>query len=388
MEGIVFQPDASDQEVGNEIISLLHKEKEFPGFNTFTELEVFHKVVLKLDIKSTKALLSEKRALRRLLEKTRKEEDKKKELIVLYLLHLLRKYIKKQNLSNNNKEISMGVDVTSSYPPSPSDRGSEVSTSGLDSDFSSESCGVGLDNKQSGNGNKEGSSCLRHLFVPPEEFRCPISLQLMSDPVIISSGQTYERACIEKWFKEGHDTCPKTQQTLAHLQITPNYCVKGLIVSWCERQSIPLPIPPSLPLQSKCFSVKNMENRYLEHEDKPSDLRQGVEGEKLHQCIPNLDINAYVDDLPDRIIVKDDTKNKVELVMNRLCTSSLDIQCSAAREIRYLTKDDEGARALFGHLGCIPPLVGILRNAMKALDENAVIMTCLALSNITVNNDR
>ena len=32
----------------------------------------------------------------------------------------------------------------------------------------------------------------------------------MSDPVIICSGQTYERVCIEKWFSEGNDTCPKT----------------------------------------------------------------------------------------------------------------------------------------------------------------------------------
>jgi hypothetical protein len=37
--------------------------------------------------------------------------------------------------------------------------------------------------------------------LPPEELRCPISLQLMSDPVIVSSGQTYERVCIEKWFQ-------------------------------------------------------------------------------------------------------------------------------------------------------------------------------------------
>ena len=298
-----------------------------------------------------------------------------KTLIVLYLLHLVRKFEKSQKKSYLTKVGSFQDTSSSTFSQSLSERGSEAtSTSGRDSDLSSE-----LSYYQ--------TLKLKNLgFVhPPEEFRCPISLQLMSDPVIISSGQTYERICIEKWFEEGHDTCPKTQQTLAHLQITPNYCVKGLIVSWCETQSIPLPTPPSLPLQSKCFSVKNMENRYLQQEDKPSGLRQGVDSEKLH---PNLDINAYVDDLPDRIIVKDDTKNKVELVMNRLCSSSLDIQCSAAREIRYLTKDDEGARALFGHLGCIPALVGILRNAMKALDENAVITTCLALSNISVNNDR
>ena len=69
----------------------------------------------------------------------------------------------------------------------------------------------------------------------------------MSDPIIISSGQTYEKVCIEKWFEEGHDTCPKTQQKLTHLDVTPNYCVKALIMSWCERHSVPIPTPPSPP---------------------------------------------------------------------------------------------------------------------------------------------
>ncbi|KAF0913880.1 hypothetical protein E2562_024955 [Oryza meyeriana var. granulata] len=54
-----------------------------------------------------------------------------------------------------------------------------------------------------------------NMSIPPKELRCPISLQLMYDPVIISSGQTYEHVCIKKWF--GHSTCPKTQQQLSHL---------------------------------------------------------------------------------------------------------------------------------------------------------------------------
>lgn len=101
-------------------------------------------------------------------------------------------------------------------------------------------------------GSKETlRSSMGMLPAVPEEFRCPISLQLMSDPVIICSGQTYERVCIEKWFSEGNDTCPKTQQKLSYLFVTPNYCVKGLIGSWCEKNGIRVPESPpptSLPL--------------------------------------------------------------------------------------------------------------------------------------------
>ncbi|KAL3635878.1 hypothetical protein CASFOL_020425 [Castilleja foliolosa] len=84
-----------------------------------------------------------------------------------------------------------------------------------------------------------------HNF-PPEELRCPISLQLMYDPVIICSGQKYERVFIEKWFDDGHDTCPKTQQELSHLYLTPNYCVKGLVASWCVQNGLSVPDEPPI----------------------------------------------------------------------------------------------------------------------------------------------
>ncbi|PNY03127.1 clathrin heavy chain 1-like protein, partial [Trifolium pratense] len=59
--------------------------------------------------------------------------------------------------------------------------------------------------------------------VIPDDFLCPRSLELMKDPVIVSTGQTYERSCIQKWLDAGHRTCPKTQQTLLHTALTPNY---------------------------------------------------------------------------------------------------------------------------------------------------------------------
>ncbi|KAG8074447.1 hypothetical protein GUJ93_ZPchr0006g44136 [Zizania palustris] len=42
--------------------------------------------------------------------------------------------------------------------------------------------------------------------IVPDDFHCPISLDLMKDPVIVATGQTYERGCIERWLKAGHDT--------------------------------------------------------------------------------------------------------------------------------------------------------------------------------------
>lgn len=77
----------------------------------------------------------------------------------------------------------------------------------------------------------------------PADFRCPLSLELMSDPVIVASGQTYERGYIQQWLDQGNTTCPKTRQTLNHTNLIPNYTVKALIASWCEVNNVPFPEP-------------------------------------------------------------------------------------------------------------------------------------------------
>ncbi|CAI8614336.1 unnamed protein product [Vicia faba] len=75
----------------------------------------------------------------------------------------------------------------------------------------------------------------------PSYFRCPLSLELMLDPVIVASGQTYQRQSIQTWLDNGLNVCPKTHQTLNHAILIPNYTVKAMIASWCEENNVELP---------------------------------------------------------------------------------------------------------------------------------------------------
>ncbi|KAA3458712.1 U-box domain-containing protein 3-like isoform X1 [Gossypium australe] len=77
------------------------------------------------------------------------------------------------------------------------------------------------------------------ILIPPG-FLCPLSLELMLDPVFVASGQTYDRASIQKWLDSGLTICPKTRQTLAHKNLIPNYTVKAMITSWCEENNLQL----------------------------------------------------------------------------------------------------------------------------------------------------
>ncbi|KAG5246352.1 U-box domain-containing protein [Salix suchowensis] len=73
--------------------------------------------------------------------------------------------------------------------------------------------------------------------IPPY-FRCPLSLELMLDPVIVASGQTYDRMSIQKWLDHGLIICPRTRQTLSHTNLIPNYTVKAMIANWCEENNV------------------------------------------------------------------------------------------------------------------------------------------------------
>ncbi|KAK4380284.1 hypothetical protein RND71_002146 [Anisodus tanguticus] len=88
---------------------------------------------------------------------------------------------------------------------------------------------------------KQSQSCTT-VPIPPD-FCCPLSLELMTDPVIVASGQTYERAFIRRWIDLGLTVCPKTRQTLGHTNLIPNYTVKALIANWCEINDVKLPDP-------------------------------------------------------------------------------------------------------------------------------------------------
>lgn len=81
---------------------------------------------------------------------------------------------------------------------------------------------------------------------PPNEFVCPISKCLMADPVIVASGESYERLCIQIWLQQGNRHCFKTGQTLDHQNLTPNIALRTAIQTWCTKHKISNPEVPTV----------------------------------------------------------------------------------------------------------------------------------------------
>ncbi|XP_027352236.1 U-box domain-containing protein 13-like [Abrus precatorius] len=176
--------------------------------------------------------------------------------------------------------------------------------------------------------------CPQSLVVP-DEFQCPISLELMKDPVIICTGQTYERSCIKKWLAAGHETCPKTRQILSSRVLIPNHVLYSLISNWCEANGVESP------------------------------KRLG----SLRLCKTASDGSSELIDL--------------DILMNKLASNDIDNQRLAAGELRLLAKNNGQNRMLIAKAGAIPLLVDLLYVPDAGTQEHAVT----ALLNLSIYED-
>ena len=67
----------------------------------------------------------------------------------------------------------------------------------------------------------------------PDEYICPITTEIMTDPVTTLDGFTYERAAITEWLRT-KDTSPKTGATLESKALIPNYNLRSIIRAFNE----------------------------------------------------------------------------------------------------------------------------------------------------------
>ncbi|XP_021299051.1 U-box domain-containing protein 40 [Herrania umbratica] len=127
-------------------------------------------------------------------------------------------------------------------------------------------------------------TCQAQPKQTPEEFSCPISGSLMADPVIVSSGHTFERACVE--------AC-KTLEFTPTLQdgsnpdfstVIPNLALKSTILNWCRKHSLNPPKPLDFSTAEelvRTLIAKNPNTLIKKEQEKVSnsekELIQGVE---------------------------------------------------------------------------------------------------------------
>jgi len=239
LRDLKFIVDPAEEDAGKAILEMLRQSQVTHEL----ELETFLLATSKLNITSPKAILIERRAIKKLLTKIN-GTDPKKEGILKYLLYLVRRYGKntKQETGEKNMNVNAAIEIMSSDLVV-----NDISTP--------QRC---ISNVESDNVRYGDQNNLVGAATPPPELCCPMSMKLMRDPVIIASGQTYERDNIERWFNEGYDTCPRTQMKLQNFMVIPNACMKAIIYNWCKDHELDHNYLPER--FHSCYSVSSLHN--------------------------------------------------------------------------------------------------------------------------------
>ncbi len=71
----------------------------------------------------------------------------------------------------------------------------------------------------------------------PKQYICPITTQIMKDPVILTDGHVYERQAIEQWLRT-HNTSPITKAIVCSDTLIPCFAIKSLIESFVRLSAL------------------------------------------------------------------------------------------------------------------------------------------------------
>ncbi|CAN4093299.1 unnamed protein product [Withania somnifera] len=254
----------------------------------------------------------------------------------------------------------------------------------------------------------------------PDEFRCPLSKELMRDPVIVATGQTYDRPFIQKWFKAGNRTCPRTQVVLSHTILTPNHLIRETILQCCKNNGIQMPDSVQYlndegltEADRDLFSslLEKMSSTLSDQKVAASELRLltkkmpsfrvlfGESADAIPQLLrplyqsnnnvhPNLQediittlLNLSIHDNNKKLVAE--TPKVIPLLMDALRSGTIETKSNAAAALFTLSALDSN-KELIGKSGALKPLVELLDEgnslAMKDV-ASALFSLCIIQDN-------
>ncbi|RAL41198.1 hypothetical protein DM860_017747 [Cuscuta australis] len=78
----------------------------------------------------------------------------------------------------------------------------------------------------------------------PREFLCPVLGRLMFDPVVVSSGHTFDRTSVQVCKDLGFRPQLPDDRTPDFSAVIPNIALRAAILNWCDKSGATKPLPP------------------------------------------------------------------------------------------------------------------------------------------------
>ncbi|XP_073011223.1 U-box domain-containing protein 39-like [Typha latifolia] len=207
---------------------------------------------------------------------------------------------------------------------------------------------------------------------PPAEFLCPISGSLMADPVIVPSGDTFERSCIQACASLSFT--PPSLSSSSHsfssspLFLIPNVALRTSILNWCDQFHLPRPTPLSPA------TAHDIVRRLIPQKEAPKETPSPITPppfsvrKKKEESIPY--VSPPTSTRSNKFPSSSSSMEDEEYMFNKLINSEEESeQEEAAASLRQATREGRERRVSL----CTPRLLAALRPML--LSRNAAIQT-------------
>lgn len=190
-----------------------------------------------------------------------------------------------------------------------------------------------------------------HLEPLYDAFLCPLTKQVMRDPVTIESGRTFERGAIEKWFKECRESrrrpiCPSTLIELRSTDMTPSIALRNTIEEWTARNEA-----VQLDMARKSLNLGSPEKETL-----------GSLKYVQHVCRKGL----------SKHIARN--AGLIPMIVSLLKSTSRKVQFRALETLRIVVQEDNECKEMLAEGDTLHTVVKFLRHERSKEKEEAVAL--------------
>ncbi|XP_012463495.1 putative U-box domain-containing protein 42 [Gossypium raimondii] len=196
-----------------------------------------------------------------------------------------------------------------------------------------------------------------HYIEPMyDTFFCPLTKQIMDDPVTIESGVTYERKAIMEWFETFSHLediiCPTTGMKLTSRVLSTNVALKTTIEQWKDRNEA-----ARIKVARVALSLASSDNMILEA---ITDL-QHICKRKQYNKVQVLSVGI----LP--------------LLIKLLGYKDRDVRCGALELLRQLAEEDNEGKEMIANAMDLSTLLELLSSSHQSV-QHASLLLLLELS--------
>lgn len=209
---------------------------------------------------------------------------------------------------------------------------------------------------------------------PPKEFTCPISCLLMADPVIVSTGHSFERGCILACVDLGFTPSLlspyldfSTISGPSSPLLFPNINLKSAILNWCVKTSFPKPLPITQE------AAREIVHGLIANEKIPSVKSQP-------SSISARENQHYLESVPEETPVAMHNSSLLDDLLVRLVDTEPGEQVAALVSLREATRGSQERRCSL----CTSRMLGVLRWLLLSRNAGVQINAAAALVNLSL----